>query len=79
MPNDGRSTASNAAATDRAASFRDASSRGQRPWHFLYFWPDPHQQGSFLPIRAPAGVNPGLACPSPRADAPAGPEPAGVG
>ena len=28
----------------------------QAPWHFLYFWPDPHQHGSLRPIRAPDGV-----------------------
>jgi hypothetical protein len=32
------------------------SGRAQRPWHFLYFAPDPHQHGSLRPIRAPAGV-----------------------
>src|SRR5436190_14012313 len=39
----------------------------QRPWHFLYFAPDPHQHGSFRPIRAPLGVNPGF---GPSTDAP---------
>src|SRR4051812_43863291 len=33
--------------------------RYQRPWHFLYFAPDPHQHGSLRPIRSPLGVNPG--------------------
>ena len=32
--------------------------RGQAPWHFLYFCPDPHQHGSLRPIRAPDGVKP---------------------
>ena len=36
----------------------------QRPWHFLYFWPEPHQHGSLRPIRAPVGVKPGFACPA---------------
>ena len=29
---------------------------GQRPWHFLYLAPEPHQHGSFRPILAPLGV-----------------------
>ena len=28
----------------------------QRPWHFLYLAPEPHQHGSLRPIRAPVGV-----------------------
>ena len=32
----------------------------QRPWHFLYLAPEPHQHGSLRPIRAPLGVNPGF-------------------
>ena len=32
----------------------------QRPWHFLYFAPEPHQHGSLRPIRAPVGVKPGF-------------------
>ena len=38
--------------------------RDQRPWHFLYLAPEPHQQGSLRPIRAPVGVYPGRAPPS---------------
>ena len=30
-----------------------------RPWHFLYFRPEPQKHGSLRPIRWPAGVNPG--------------------
>ncbi len=32
------------------------ASADQRPWHFLYFAPEPHQQGSLRPIRSPVGV-----------------------
>ena len=35
------------------------SQRAQRPWHFLYLAPEPHQHGSLRPIRAPVGVKPG--------------------
>ena len=42
----------------RTRSLRPGTASG-RPWHFLYFWPDPHQHGSLRPIRAPDGVNPG--------------------
>ena len=28
----------------------------QRPWHFLYLLPDPHQHGSLRPMRSPVGV-----------------------
>src|SRR5438132_3803188 len=37
------------------------SSGLQAPWHFLYSFPEPHQQGSLRPIlaaRAPAGAAP---------------------
>ena len=54
-----------------------ATAVGQRPWHFLYFWPDPHQHGSLRPIRAPDGVNPGFASPVRRAAAVAAVEPGG--
>ena len=26
------------------------------PWHFLYFFPEPHQHGSLRPIALPSGV-----------------------
>jgi hypothetical protein len=32
-----------------------ARPRAYRPWHFLYFIPDPHQQWSLRPIRTPDG------------------------
>ena len=35
---------------------RARASAAQRPWHFLYLAPDPHQHGSLRPIRAPVGV-----------------------
>ena len=35
----------------------------QRPWHFLYLAPEPHQHGSLRPIRAPLGVKPGFGPP----------------
>src|SRR3954469_2201177 len=35
----------------------------RRPWPFLYLAPEPHQQGSFRPIRSPVGVYPGRAPP----------------
>src|SRR5688572_7775461 len=38
--------------------------RPQRPWHFLYFWPEPHQQTSLRPIRSPDGVYPGRGPPA---------------
>src|SRR3954470_9087512 len=41
----------------------DAVFRRQRPWHFLYLRPDPHQHASFRPIRAPLGVKPGFGPP----------------
>src|SRR6201992_4054166 len=28
----------------------------QAPWHFLYFLPDPHQQGSLRPICSPGST-----------------------
>ena len=47
-----------------SASRRDVDqgrpAAGQRPWHFLYFWPEPHQQGSLRPIRAPGRREAGL-------------------
>jgi len=39
---------------DRPRISGDASA--QRPWHFLYLAPEPHQHGSFRPMRAPVGV-----------------------
>src|SRR5690348_5934195 len=45
-------------------STRRAKPLRQRPWHFLYFAPEPHQHGSLRPIRAPLGVNPGLRPPA---------------
>src|SRR5438270_5904989 len=30
--------------------------QAQRPWHFLYFLPLPHQHGSFRPNLVPAGT-----------------------
>src|SRR6478672_10561734 len=51
----------------------NARSRAQRPWHFLYFAPEPHQHGSLRPIRAPLGVNPGFGPPA------AGPPPLEIG
>ena len=29
---------------------REEEAEPQLPWHFLYFLPDPHQQGSLRPI-----------------------------
>src|SRR5437868_5476462 len=53
------------------------SAAPQAPWHFLYFFPEPHQQGSLRPIfglRAPAADAP-AAAPTPAATvAPTGPE-----
>ena len=39
---------------------RDESAGAQRPWHFLYLAPDPHQHGSLRPIRSPVGRVAGL-------------------
>jgi hypothetical protein len=37
------------AATLRSASPGNDRSEDRLRWHFLYFWPDPHQHISFLP------------------------------
>src|SRR5213080_2242240 len=36
----------------RARSLSGLRRRRQTPWHFLYFLPEPHQQGSLRPILA---------------------------
>src|SRR3954451_21569465 len=36
----------------RASPCAPKEGRGHAPWHFLYFLPEPHQQGSFRPIRS---------------------------
>ena len=46
-------------AISRSARTTPADAAGQRPWHFLYLAPEPHQHGSLRPIRAPVGVKPG--------------------
>src|ERR671936_667923 len=51
----------------------------QAPWHFLYFLPEPHQQGSLRPIfsrslliRVPAGAEAAGAAAPPAPGAPGG-------
>ena len=41
---------------EQASEEAHEGSADQRPWHFLYLAPEPHQHGSLRPMRAPVGV-----------------------